>query len=172
MRHFVYAAFDREESVMSAVRELRSHGYTPDDVYAPYALHGLDRAAGLAPSRLGWVCAIAGFAGAALIGFFEVWSSATDWAINVGGKPFDSFPAFVPVIFEVGVLCGGLASVAALFLRSGLYPGKKPAFSFPHSTDDHFVVALEEKDGGFDKDVVRRLCERNGVVRIEEGDRG
>lgn len=162
------ATFDDEDRVMAALPALRARGYRIRDVYAPYYVHGMDRAAGFTPPRLGWVCGAAGFAGAALLFLFQVWSSAADWAINVGGKPFASLPAFVPVAFEGGVLAAGLATVAALFAVSRLYPGKGAALADPRVTDDRFAVVIEEADAAFDPAEVRALLAGFGAVSAEE----
>lgn len=162
------ATFDHEDRVMAALPALRARGYRIRDVFAPYAVHGMDRAAGIAPSRLGWVCGAAGLAGAALMFLFQVWVSAFDWALDVGGKPFASLPAFVPVAFEAGVLTAGLTTVAALLAVSRLYPGKRAAVVVPRVTDDRFAVVIEEADAGFDPEEVRDLLARFGAVCAEE----
>lgn len=167
-RRVLVALFDHEDRVREALPALRERGYRIEDVYAPYAVHGLERAAGLAPSRLGWVCGAAGLAGAGLMFWFQVWVSAADWAINVGGKPFASLPAFVPVAFEAGVLVAGLTTVAALFAVSRLWPGKRAALVDPRVTDDRFAVVVEEPDAAFDPEEVRSLLAAHGAVWAEE----
>jgi hypothetical protein len=167
-RRFFLSAFTREEDLLAAVRALRRGGYVIADVHVPYPIHGLDRAAGLPPSRLGWVCGTAGFLGAGAILWFQVWTSAVSWPLNIGGKPFVSTPAFVPVVFEVGVLLAGLSTVAAFLLRSGLRPGRRPARDLPGVTDDRFVVIVEETDAAFDPERVRSLCADLGGVDPEE----
>jgi hypothetical protein len=167
-RRYLMSVFDREETAVAAVEALRRRGYPIGAIHAPYASHDLLRASGLPHSRLGWVCAVAGFGSAALMLWFQVWTSAVSWPLNVGGKPFASIPAFVPAMFEVGVLLGALATVAAFFLRSRLWPGKVPRLPRPRVTDDEFVVFLEEKDAAFDPAEARELCRRCGAVLVEE----
>lgn len=167
-RRVFLATFGNEEDVLGAVRALRSEGYSIADVHCPYAVHGLERAAGLPPSRLGWVCAVAGFLGAGSILWFQHWVSAVDWPLNVGGKPFDSVPAFIPVVFEVGVLLAGLSTVAAFLFRSRLYPGKLPARPAAGVTDDRFLVVVDETDASFEPAKVRELCDAFGVLKVEE----
>lgn len=167
-RRLLMAAFDDEHAVTGAVRALRTRGYSIVDVFSPYPVHGLDREAGVRPSRLGWVCAVAGFSGAGLILLFEIWTSSSNWALNVGGKPYNSFPAFIPVTFEVGVLAAGLMSVLAFLFRSRLFPGKKPPLQIDRATDDRFTVVIEELDASFDPVEVKRLCEESGAVAVNE----
>jgi len=173
-RRLLYASFVGEAEVLAAVAALRAGGHSIDEIYAPYALHGLDRAAGLRRSRLGWVCAAAGFLGAGGMAWFQSWTSATSWPLNVGGKPFFSWPAFVPVTFEGGVLAAGLATVAAFLLRSRLYPGRAPSPLPAGATDDRFVVAVVARDATFDAQALARLCLEHGAVetveRVERGE--
>src|SRR5581483_7498493 len=114
-----------EAELARAVRDLKRNGYDIEDVRTPYAVHGLEKVAGIPPSRLGWACALGGFSGAALILLFASWTSASSWALDVGRKPFNSIPAFIPVTFEVGVLLGAFATVRAFFVRSRLWPGRR-----------------------------------------------
>ena len=160
--------FEDEEDVLSATRALRRSGFQIADIYAPYAVHGMDKAMGLKPSRLPWVCFALGLAGAAFKVWFEVWTSATDWPINVGGKPFNSVPAFVPVTFEVMVLCAGLSTVLAFLIAARLFPGKKSILPDAGVTDDRFVIVIEQNDAAFDPVLVEELLQRFGVVRVEE----
>ncbi len=160
--------FERERDILAATRAVREAGFQIADVYAPYAVHGLDKAMGLAPSKLPWVCFALGVSGAALKVWFEFWTTAQDWPLNVGGKPWNSLPAFVPVTFEVMVLFAGLSTVAAFFFVSRLWPGKKPILADLAVTDDRFVLVIEESNAAFDAQKVQQLLEKFHVVRVEE----
>jgi len=167
-RRVVVATFTREEDLLHAARAVRSRRLTVLDAYTPYAVHGLDEALGLPPSRLPWVCAVLGSAGAGFMLWFQQWASAVDWPINVGGKPWNSLPAFVPVIFESMVLAGGVGTVLAFFLVSRLLPGRKARLAAPGITDDCFALVIEETDAAFDLDQVRGLLGHHGADAVEE----
>jgi hypothetical protein len=167
-RRLVVASFEHEGDILGVTREAREAGLKIVDVYAPYAVHGMDRAMAMPSSRLSWVCFIAGATGAVLKLWFEIWTAAVDWPVNVGGKPWNSLPAFVPVTFEVMVLFAGLSTVAAFFLVSGLRPGRKARVVAPGVTDDRFALVIEETDGAFDGPAVRRMLERHHAAKIEE----
>ena len=77
-------------------------------------------------------------------------------------------PAWIPVVFEVGVLAAGLATVLALLVRSRLYPGKKAYLVDPRVTDDRFVVMMDLTDAGFDVSKARRICMDHGAESVEE----
>jgi hypothetical protein len=156
-----------DERIKGAVEELRRSGYDIVDVHTPYAVHGLEKAAAVPPSRLGWACAIGGLTGAALILLFQSWTSAIDWAVDVGGKPPSSIPAFIPVTFEVGVILAAFATVIAFFFRSRLWPGKR---SVNAASDDQFLVVLRAENAGFHRERAERIAARHNVsLRIEEG---
>jgi hypothetical protein len=167
-RRLLLGIFDNEHDILGATEKAREKGYQIVDVYAPYAVHGLDHAMGLAPSKLPRVCFALGLFGAAFKVWFEYWTTATDWPINVGGKPFNSLPAFVPVTFEVMVLFAGVSTVIAFLYVCGLFPGKKAQVVLHDVTNNRFVLVLEQTDAAFDVPRVRRLLEAFHVVRIEE----
>ena len=160
--------FERESDILGATRAMREAGFRIADVYTPYAVHGMDKAMGLTPSKLPWVCFLLGLLGAALKVWFEFWTTAQDWPINVGGKPWNSLPAFVPVTFEVMVLFAGLSTVVAFLFVSRLYPGKKAVLADRAVTDHHFVLVIEESDAAFDPVKVHQLLNQYNVIRVDE----
>jgi hypothetical protein len=91
-----------------------------------------------------------------------------DWPVNVGGKPWNSLPAFVPVTFEVMVLAAGLSTVFAFFLLSRLRPGRRPIQVHERVTDDRFVLVLEETNAQFDLPSIRRMLQQQGALEVEE----
>ncbi len=167
-RRFLLAVFTSEEDILSATADTRDRGLTIADVYTPYAVHGLDKAMDLRPSRLPWVCFALGLAGAGIKVWFEFWTSASDWAINVGGKPWNSLPAFVPVTFEVMVLFAALSTVAAFLLGRRLLPGKRTKLASPGVTDNEFALVIEETDASFCSDEVSARLRRMGATSVEE----
>jgi hypothetical protein len=167
MGRVLVASFVREEDVLTATRAAREHGFRIADVYTPYAVHGLDRAMGLRPSRLPWVCLVCGLFGAAFKLWFQFWAMTRSWPMNVGGKPWNSLPAYVPVTFEVMVLLAGLGVVLAFLLRCRLWPGKH-AYSFRGATDDCFVLVLENPAAEPDVNAARWLLSDCHAVAVEE----
>lgn len=167
-RRLFVSTFEQEADIIGATKAARTGGYKIVDIYTPYAVHGLDALQGLKPSKLPWVCFVFGLAGALAKLWYQIWTSATSWPVNVGGKPLNSVPAFVPVTFEIMVLFAGVGTVIALFILSRLYPGKKPAVTYPGSTDNRFVLILEEKDAAFDIQKTRKLFEQYHVVSVQE----
>jgi hypothetical protein len=167
-RRVVVGVFDDEANLLGVTRQARAEGLKVVDVFTPYAVHGLDAAMGLRASRLPWVCFFAAITGAALKLWFEFWTTMVDWPLNIGGKPWNSLPAFVPVTFEVMVLSAGLATVFVFLVLARLRPGKRVAMIHPGVTDDRFVLVVEESDAQFDLAQVRSLFENFDVVEFEE----
>lgn len=167
-RRLLAATFEHEDDILGATRAVRRQGLKIVDVYAPYAVHGLDQAMGLSPSRLPWVCFLLGLFGAGIKVWFEYWASGTDWPINVGGKPWNSLPAFVPLTFEIMVLFAGVSTVIAFFAVSRLLPGRKAVLAAPRVTDDRFALILEQTGGDFDLAKVQQLLRNFHAVEIEE----
>jgi len=167
-RRVMIGIFDDEGDILRASRAARERGYRIVDVYAPYAVHGLDRAIGLEPSRLPWVCFLLGLSGAAAKVWFEYWTTASDWPINVGGKPWNSLPAFVPITFEVMVLFAGISTVIAFFIVSRLFPGRPARVLYSGVTDDRFALVLEETDAAFDVARVEKLLREHRASHVEE----
>lgn len=167
-QQLLVGVFAGEEDILAATGQARRRGHAIVDTFTPYAVHGLDRAQGLPASRLPWVCFLCGLIGGGAMLAFMFWVSAADWPINVGGKPFNSLPAFVPVWFEVTVLCAGLGSVAALLLRCGLIPGRSPRVYAAGVTDDRFVLVLRADTAGVEVKEMRRLLEDHHAVEIRE----
>jgi len=160
--------FDNEDDTLAAIRASRRHGFKVVDVYAPYAVHGVEEAMGLSPSRLPWLVFAVGLLGAILKVWFEFWTTAVDWPVNVGGKPFNSLPAFVPVTFEVMVLFAALGAVFSFFVVCRLFPGKRAVLPVAGVTDNRFAIVLEQTDSTFEAPAVRKLFEKLHAVHVEE----
>jgi hypothetical protein len=162
------ATFAHEDDLLAATVAVREKGLKIVDAFTPYAVHGLERAMGLKPSRLTWVCFACGMLGTVGMLAFEHWSASVDWALDVGGKPWNSLPSDVPVAFEAAMLLAGFGSVFALFFACRLYPGKKAHVIHPRVTDDRFVMVIEETDAAFDVAAVECLLSEFHVVETEE----
>lgn len=165
---FVIASFLREQDVLAGTRAARAAGYDVVDVYTPYAVHGLDQALGVRPSRLTWVCFLGGLIGVVAALWLQFWTSSTSWPINVGGKPFDSLPAFIPIAFEICILFAGMGVVLALLIRCGLRPGRAADIPAPGATDDRFVLVARLESAVRDAEHLRALLSEHGAVALSE----
>jgi hypothetical protein len=160
--------FDDESGLIAATTRSREMGLSVVDAFTPYAVHGLDRAMGLPPSWLPWACFGLGTAGFLFATWFQFWTTAVDWPVNVGGRPWNSLPAFVPVMFELMVLSAGVGVVLVFLAARKLWPGREADVPHPRVTDDRFVLVLDADAS--DPRVVRRLLTECGAVDVEERD--
>ncbi|MBZ0137269.1 MAG: DUF3341 domain-containing protein [Planctomycetes bacterium] len=159
--------FTDEDHVLDATKACRKAGFNFYDVFSPYAVHGLDRAMGLPFSKITYVTFLCGLMGTC-IGFFGMgYVSWWDWPVNIGGKEPFPFSAFVPVMFELTVLIGGLCTMLGLFAFCRLFPGKKPRLFHPRVTDDRFVIAIEI-DEDFDDARCREIFTTNHAEEMKE----
>lgn len=164
---FVVATFADAAALLRAVRAARAQSYRIFDAYAPFPVHGLDEAMGVKRTRLPWVTLLAGGCALAFAALFQFYAAVWDWPLDVGGKPDNSSLAFIPVAFELTVLAGALTTVAALFLRARLYPGKVERPLAQGVTDDTFALALRKRDNFFDARRARELLLECGAREVE-----
>lgn len=160
--------FAHERDILAATSLARENGFHIVDAYTPFAVHGLEKAMGLKASRLPWICFGLGLSGAVAKLWYQIWTSATSWPVNVGGKPVNSLPAFIPVTFEIMVLFAGVGTVLAFFLVSKLRPGKRPPVLYDGVTNDRFVLVLKQTDAAFDVHEIGKLFDQFHPLRMEE----
>ncbi len=172
-RRLHIGTFDDDHGLLAAVQDFRGRGIEVVDVISPYPVHGLDEALGMPRSRLPWVTLAGGVFGVALGMWFQYWASATDWPLDVGGKPFDSLPAFIVIGFEMMILFAGLATAGMLFLRCRLWPGKSPfaGVEIPGlevTTDAGLMLITCESDARFRPGIHARIMREHGAHDIRE----
>jgi len=167
-KNFLVATFSNADRLVQTMRAVREENFRIYDVYAPYPIHNLDEAMGLRRSKLPWVTLLLGGSGLLAALLLQFYTAILDWPLNVGGKPANSTLAFIPITFELTVLIGGLATVAALFIRARLYPGKRECLIAEGVTNNTFALVLRRRDEFFDTARARSLLEESGADQIEE----
>jgi len=146
VKKYAVAIYDDEKVLFPAVKNTLKEGYKIDDVYTPFAVHGLDEELGYKQSDLhvaGFIYGITGTATA--LGFmgmiFTQW-----WPQNFGGKPHFPLPAFIPITFELTVLFSAVGMVLTFCYLCQIMPGVKKHLFHPRQTDDKFVMTIEVND--------------------------
>jgi hypothetical protein len=167
----VIGFFHDAHALVEATQKVRDARYKDFDCYTPYPVHGLESAAGLKRSPIPYVTFAAGITGTTCAFLLQYWTSVIDWPINVGGKPFNSWPAFVPVMFELTILFAGLATVGALFVFCGLPNMTRKIFD-PGITRDKFALVIEaplpvEDD---DWEIAARAKTNQGFKKFDESE--
>ena len=161
--HGLMIEFETPEELLLAARAARDAGYTRMDAYTPVELHGLDEALGMPPSRLPLYVLIGGIVGATAGYFMQYWMSAVNYPINVGGRPYASWPSFVIIAFELTILCAALTAVVGMLTMNGLPRPHHPVFNVPRfalASRDRFFLCIEAGDPLFDRDRVRAFLQK------------
>jgi hypothetical protein len=166
----ILASFAHEEDLLAAVRGLQERCCDIADIYTPYPVHGLEQLVRWPRSRLPAACFLFGALGVALALWFQFWTTAWDWPLNVGGRPWNSLPAFVPVVFESMVLLAGFGLVFAWLFRCQLYPGKEAMPPMIGLTEDRFAVMLRDPGSAIAAGEVRQLLLDCQALCLEERD--
>ena len=155
------ALFDTPDALMQAVDETVKAGYTRYDVHAPYPLHGLARAMRLKPSPLGYFALVFGLLGAVSAVGLMTWITLVDYPLVIGGKPFWSWPAFVPVAFEITVLLASVLTVVSMIVIYFKFPNiSHPLHDTPFMkrvSSDGFGICIEAADPLFEEARVRGM---------------
>lgn len=150
----VMAEFETPQQVLTAARRAREEGYTDMDAYTPYPVESLADELGLPRTRVPFVVLISGLVGAAA-GFFMQWySMSVSYPFNVGGRPTNSWPVFIPIAFEVMVLVASFSALLGMFFLNGLPRPHHPLFNVPrfvHASQDRFFLCIEATDPRFDR---------------------
>ena len=169
--HFgVLARFHGAKEIYRACEQVRDAGFTKWDAHTPFAVHGLDKAMGLRPSKVPWIVLVAGLSGAAGGMLLQWWVAARAYPLVISGKPLFSWPAFVPVTFELGVLFGALGAVIGMLGLNQLPMLFHPLFhskTFERVSDDGFFISIESWDPKFDSKQTVEFLERAGAEEVE-----
>lgn len=165
--NYILGIFDDEAKLIKASKNLKNKNVNLFDIYTPFPVHGLDDLLKIKRTRLPIVCFIASSIGCLLAFYFQYWVSVRDWPLIVGGKPFNSFTAFIPVAFEITVLVGALVTVAVFFFRAGLRISLSPKIPHIGCTDDKFVVAIECVDATVDVENINRMLKEDGALEVQ-----
>jgi hypothetical protein len=164
------AEFANPAELYHACEGVRDAGYTRWDAHAPFPVHGLERAMGLKASRLPWVVLVAALGGAVAGMSLQGWVSTLAYPLVISGKPFFSWPAFIPITFELSVLGGAFGAVFGMFAMNQLPTLHHPLFAstrFERASDDGFFISIESWDPRFDRDRTVDLLRRLGAKEVE-----
>jgi ActD protein len=162
------AAFHAPADVVAAARAAREAGYVRLDAYSPYPIEELTEALHLHHSRLPLLVLLGGLAG--LVGGYalQYWAAVIEYPMNVGGRPFHSWPAFVVPSFETTILFAALTAVLGMLALNGLPEPYHPVFNVPSfalATRDRFFLCIEATDPKFDPARTRAFLE--GLPGVE-----
>ncbi len=156
------AEFEDPNALVAATRRAYAEGYRDMDAYSPFPIEELSEALGIHSTAVPLLVLFGGLVGA-LSGYgLQYWVSAIAYPLNVGGRPFNSWPAFVPVTFEMTVLVAALTAVFGMLALNRLPMPYHPVFNTPRfalATRDRFFLCIEATDPKFDRDVTRSFLQ-------------
>jgi hypothetical protein len=165
------AVFADPEALVEAARGMRERGYRRMDAFSPFPMKELDEILEIPPTRLPWAVLAGGIAGAALVYTLIWYSVEIDYPINVGGRPLHSWPPFVVIAFEAGILGAALAGFLGMLAANGLPRYYHPVFNaerFTYARGGRFYLLVEADDPKYRKGVTRGQLTRLGAELVEE----
>src|SRR6185295_4348986 len=158
-------------TLVAAAREAYAAGYRQINGYSPFPIEALDEAIGFKRTTLPLIVLAGGILGA-LGGFFmQYWMEVIDYPIIVGGKPFNSWPAFIPITFECTVLAAAFSAVLGMLILNKLPQPYHPVFNTPNfalATRDRFFLAVEANDPKFDHAKVTSLLQSLNAMEVSD----
>jgi hypothetical protein len=164
-------SFDNPDALIEAAGAARKAGYRSIDAYSPYPVEGLSEALELRTTRLPLVVLAGGLLGAAGAYFMQYYASVIDYPLNVGGRPLHSWPAFIPITFELTILVAAVFAVLGMLALNGLPEPYHPVFNVPEfelASRSHFFLTIESDDPQFDMDETRQFLESLGGESVSE----
>jgi hypothetical protein len=156
------AEFDDPNTLVAATHRAHHEGYRRMDAYSPFPIEELPEALGFHDTRLPLIVLVGGLVGCLGGYYLQYWVSAVAYPVNVGGKPFHSWPAFIPVTFECTILAAALAAVLGMLALNGLPTPYHPVFNVPRfalASRNRFFLVIEAADEKFDLEATRRFLE-------------
>ncbi len=165
------AEFESTEDLLSAAQRTYAEGYRKMDAYTPFPVEGLAEAIGFHKTYVPLVCLIGGLTGC-LGGFFlQWWPNVIGYPLNIGGKPHNSWPSFIPITFELTVLVAGLATVFGMLALNGLPTPYHPVFNTPRfelATRNRFFLCIKARDAKFDAQKTREFLQSLNAREVQD----
>lgn len=166
----VIATFEDVPTVVHAAESVRDAGYKRWDLNSPFPIHDIETSMGFRKTILPYIVFGAGMGGVAVAAAIQWFMNDIDYEFIVQGKPTGAFEAYVPILFELGVLHAAFAALLGMLALNGLPRWNHPLFSseaFLTTSDDRFVIGIEATDSNFDPEATRDLLEKAGATSIE-----
>jgi hypothetical protein len=168
-RFGLLAEFVEPDALVEATAQIQEAGYRDYEAYSPMPVDGLAEAVGYSRSRMPLVVLIGGIVGC-LTGYgMQYYLSVIDYPLNIGGRPLNSWPSFIPVTFELTVLFAALAAVLGMLAMNGLPRPNHPLFGvrqFDRATQDRFFVCIRTTDPMFHEHSTKEFLQRLGAKEV------
>ena len=169
----IYAMYDDDDVLKDGAKLLVAKGVKVSEVFSPFPIHGIDPIIGIKNTRLGIVAFLFAITGLLAATYGMRFFMISDWPMNIGGKPnnsyLDNMLAFVPVTFEFTVLCAAHGMAITYLLRNKLAPGMPATNPDPRTTDDKFVIELRQSENSqFTEEELLAMLKQTGIIEIDQ----
>lgn len=159
--------WEEEHLILKAAKATREAGFQKFEAISAYPVHGMEEACGIKRSWIPYVTFVMGVVGLTAGLLLTWWTSAVNWRVNVGGKPFFSLPAFIPIMFELTILFAALSSVVALFKACGI-PRIDPPIIDPDLSSHKFAIFIPHNDVGYDETKIESMFKQLGATSVKK----
>ena len=167
----VIAEFSDPQALLDAANRAREKGYTEMDAFSPFPIHGLAEAVGFNKTRLSAIVLVMGLLGG-IGGFFMCWyANVISYPLNIGGKPLNSWPAWIPITFECAILLAAFGAVFGMLALNGLPMPYHPVFNvrrFDSASRDKFFLVIQARDPKFKLDEARNFLATLGPREVTD----
>jgi hypothetical protein len=169
--HGLAAEFASHQDLLTAARAARDHGYHRMDAYAPFPIDELPQALGRKRTLVPLIVLIGGILGGSGGYFMQWYANVVSYPLNIGGRPLHSWPSFIPITFELTILCAALSAFFGVLVMNRLPQPYHPIFhtpNFERASIDRFFLCLEAGDAKFDLLATRRFLESLHPLAVSE----
>ena len=159
------AEFETPEKLLEAAEQAKM------DAYSPFPIHGLSEAIGFRDTKVPWTVFAFGLIGLTVGYTLQWWTAVIDYPMNVGGRPLNSIPAFIPITYESTILFAAFSAAIGMFIYNKLPQPYHPIFNaknFERATQDRFFLAVEIEDPKFDVQDFEKIAKSAGAVEVSE----
>jgi len=165
------AEFDSVDTVIAAAQRVHGAGYRKIDAYSPFPLEELSEAIGFEKNGVALVCLVGGLLGGLAAYILQWWINTIAYPVNIGGRPFHSWPSFIIVTFEMTILFSGLSAVFGMIALNGLPMPYHPVFNVPQfdaASRDKFFIVIFSSDKKYDPVGTRQFLESLSPLSVAE----
>jgi len=165
------AEFADPEALLEAVRRARAAGYRKMDAYTPFPVEHLAEELGFHRTALPLIVLIGGLIGCGGGFLLQYWISAVDYPLNIGGRPLNSWPSFIPVTFELTILCAALSAVLGMLGLNGLPMPYHSLFNSPRfalASRNRFFLCIEASDRQFNREATAKFLSELKPAGVSE----
>ena len=165
------AEFETADALLEAARKAHEAGYRRLDAYTPFPVEGLADAIGFHTTRVPLIVLIGGLIGCFGGFFLQYYPNVIGYPLNIGGKPYDSWPSFIPITFELTILCAALSAVFGMLALNGFPKPYHPVFNAPRfelASQNRFFLLLEARDPKFDAEKTKQFLTELKAFEVSE----